>query len=148
MEGKAMLNRKDWLLVALARAPGEMSPVQVQKSMFLLKMEAGDYVGPDFYEFTRYNYGPFNVQIYNDLDLLAAEGLVNIDESPNRRWRSYSATPRGFQRGEELRADPDEQVADFLERVVEWVRTQSFSSLLRAIYAKYPEYKENSVFVD
>ena len=141
-----MLERHDWLLLALASAGREMSPVQVQKCMFLLKMEASECVGSDFYDFAPYNYGPFNVDIYYDLERLASGGLVIIDASPNRRWRSYSLMPRGYEVGQTLRAELDSRVATFLDRLVAWVTSQSFSGLLQAIYAKYPNYSVNSIF--
>ena len=143
-----MRKRQDWLVLALSVAGGEMSPVQIQKTMFLLKMEAPARVGPDFYDFLPYNYGPFCASIYDDLEHLASEGLVAIHDSPPRRWRSYLTTPRGLERNQELRADIDPVIVDFLDRLVAWVTSKSFSDLLRAIYAKYPRYKENSVFAD
>ncbi len=143
-----MPDRQEWLLLALASAGGEVSPVQIQKSMFLMSVEAADFVGADFYEFVPYNYGPFNAEIYHDLERLAAEGFVAIEGPPYRRWRAYSATPRGAQRAGQTRDGLDGRVAEFLDRVVAWVRDRSFSELLRAIYARYPEYKEKSVFVD
>ena len=63
-----MLTRQDWLLLALSKSPcGAMSPVQIQKAMFLFGREAGDAVGTDFYSFQPYDYGPFDAAIYADL---------------------------------------------------------------------------------
>jgi hypothetical protein len=56
-----MTERKDWLLVALAEAHNtQLSPVQVQKVMFLFKMGAKAHFPADqCYEFIPYHFGPF-----------------------------------------------------------------------------------------
>ena len=64
--------------------------------MFLLKQEAGQFVGPDFYEFVPYNYGPFNSSIYDDLNTLAAAGLVTVNQSQGRSWAMYTITGAHF----------------------------------------------------
>ena len=38
------------------------------------------------------------------------------------------------------------QQREYISRVFQWVRALSFEQLVRAIYAQYPEMKENSVF--
>ena len=40
----------------------------------------------------------------------------------------------------------DSQVVKYLQDVVAWTRTFTFSALVRAVYARYPEYRVNSVF--
>jgi uncharacterized protein len=137
--------REDWLLMALASRNGEpMDPVQVQKSMFLLSKELVEDVGPDFYSFQPYNYGPFDARIYGDLQRLAIRGLISItnDWGPRR----FSITPAGMQRGNELLTQLRPTARSYLARVVGWVCSLSFATLVRSIYAKYPEYRRNSVF--
>ena len=47
-----MLTRQDWLLLTLSRSPdGAMSPVQIQKALFLFGQEVGGSVGTRFYSF-------------------------------------------------------------------------------------------------
>lgn len=143
-----MAHREDWLLLALARKPDKpFSPVQVQKAMFLMRAEAGQHLGDDFYEFTPYNYGPFSAEIYRDLEKLSADGMVIIDGG-NAPWRTYQITKQGARRGDELRPQLDATIVTYLDRVVDWVTSLSFIDLVRSIYAKYPAYKVNSVFVD
>jgi hypothetical protein len=40
----------------------------------------------------------------------------------------------------------DQRGGAYLEKVADWVSSLSFPQLVRAIYAKYPKYKANSVF--
>src|SRR5258708_30548745 len=91
-----MTARQEWLLLALAHRNGQpMTPVQIQKAMFLIGMEAKQLVGAGFYKFVPYNYGPFDANVYHDLDALAAQGLVSDDPFPGRTWKMYAVTPAG-----------------------------------------------------
>ncbi len=76
------MNRQNWLLLAIAQAGDKgLSPIQVQKTMFLIRMEAGDCVGQGFYAFKPYNYGPFCSAIYKDVDLLVVSGMLKEQQS-------------------------------------------------------------------
>jgi DNA-binding PadR family transcriptional regulator len=143
-----MTDRSDWLLLALAHRRGApMTPVQIQKTMFLMAMEAGHQVGPRFYEFIPYNYGPFDASIYHDLNRLAERGLVYGDAAVGRNWKAFSITAEGLETAGAIRAQADPNAVSYLGRVVEWVSSLSFPALVRAIYDKYPQFKANSVFV-
>ncbi len=142
-----MASRQDFLLLALALASdGRLTPVQIQKAMFLLAQEAGQHVGPDFYEFVPYNYGPFNSSIYDDLNLLAGSGLVTIDQSQGRSWAVYAITGTGLQKADEIADSVAPAIRDYTKSVVIWIKAQNFAGLLRSIYAKYPSFAVNSVF--
>lgn len=141
------LNRKHWTLLALASAEGRpLSPVQLQKSLFLLGREMAGDVGPDYYQFEPYNYGPFDLEVYRDAERLAREGLVAIDTNSYLRYNEYRATPRGLEVAVELIAQAPTRAADYLRRVVEWARGLGFAELVSAIYSQYPEMRVNSVF--
>jgi hypothetical protein len=142
-----MTKRSDWLLLALAHRRGaSMTPVQIQKTMFLMSMEAAHQVGPEFYQFVPYNYGPFDASIYHDLSQLAEQGLVYGDAAVGRNWKAFGITARGLEAASEIRAQADKNAVSYLERVVDWVSSLSFPVLVRAIYDKYPQFKANSVF--
>ena len=115
--------------------------------MFLMAMEAAHQVGTRFYTFVPYNYGPFDAAIYHDLSRLAERGLVYSDPAAGRSWKSFSITAEGLQAAQAIRAQADPNAVSYLERVVDWVSSLSFPSLVRAIYDKYPQFKANSVFV-
>src|SRR5437867_2462708 len=92
--------RRDWVMLAIADAGGQpITPVQLQKSLFLLGQELSDEVGNDYFRFRPYHFGPFSAAVYNDADRLEAEGLIRIDRlEPGRPWAEFSATPTGLQR--------------------------------------------------
>jgi hypothetical protein len=60
--------------------------------------------------------------------------------------RVYRLTASGLQAAAESRAKLNPALVAYLTAVVKWVSSLSFPDLVRAIYKKYPEYKENSVF--
>ena len=142
-----MLTRQDWLLLALSRSPGGvMSPVQIQKALFLFGQEAGGSIGTKFYTFEPYDYGPFDAAIYVDLRRLMNKGLVRREWNPGRSWKNYTITRTGRKAVLALEQHAEARLIEFLGRIVEWVRRRSFSDLLRSVYAAYPEFTVNSVF--
>ena len=142
-----MFTRQDWLLLALSKSPdGAMSPVQIQKAMFLFGQGAGDSVGTDFYSFQPYDYGPFDAAIYADLRRMTSLGHVRGAWNRDRSWKTWSVTGPGRRAALVLESDADARLAEYLGRIVTWVRGRSFSELLRSVYAAYPEFAANSVF--
>lgn len=138
------MDRKDWTLLAIAAAEGEaLDPAQLQKSLFVLGMERPEDVGSDYHRFSPYHYGPFASSVYHDADELEEEGFVSITRSGS--VRKYRATDAGLQFAKALASEAPEG-ADYLNRVVQWARQLRFQALVRAIYAKYPEQRANSVF--
>jgi uncharacterized protein YwgA len=142
-----MADRHDWLLQALShQKDGRLTPVQVQKNMFLMKMEAGRKVGRNFYNFVPYNYGPFCADIYRDLESLRDQGLLEINNL-GRSWSAYSITDSGRKAAGKAQRNLNDKAIDYLGKATDWVTSLTFVDLLKAIYAKYPKYKKNSVFV-
>ena len=91
-----MQSRQDWLLLTLSKSPGgAMSPVQIQKSLFLFGREAGSSIGTHFYSFVPYDYGPFDAAICVDLRRMEREGHVTGQWSPGRSWKNYTLTGYG-----------------------------------------------------
>jgi hypothetical protein len=143
------LNRDEVLLVMLALADGRLlTPVQIQKSLFLASEEVGDaFRSTSKYKFEPYDYGPFDKQVYADAQALAAKGLVSIGTDP-RGWSTYAATADGLRRAADLRARLKGGQHEMLGRIVGVVRKLSFTQLVSAIYKKYPRMRERSVFRD
>lgn len=141
------MNRKDWTLLVLAAAKGKpLTPVQLQKTLFLLGQQLPDATSGDYYRFTPYHYGPFDSTVYDDARDLRDEGLAVITQSSRGRWSEYAATPATIEEAGRVRQEIDAKVASYIEKLVEWVQSLSFEDLLRSVYAAYPEMKERSVF--
>ena len=172
-------NRKDFLLLLLA-APGEsgegepiVGVTRLQKYLFLLQQECEwdkRFNIREPYRFEAYNYGPFDSQLYDDLQLLENAGLVErqdagpeplaendearqlayewgtVDpdfapwEEENRIYR-YVLTPRGRDFVQRYQlADQDWQLLASLKR---WNK-RPLQELLRWLYKKYPQWAENT----
>ena len=145
-----MLERQDWALLVLGAAEGHpLQPVQFQKTLFLVgenvkPVERG--ISSSFYGFEPYDYGPFDRDVYIDAEQLEREGLAIITTRPGRSYSEYAATAAGVDRARALGASIPPQVAEYINRVVAWARTRTFSEIVRAIYQKYPEQRARSVF--
>jgi hypothetical protein len=136
----------DWTMLAISLAKGRgLSPVQLQKVLFLLWKSVPSEIGSDFYTFEPYNYGPFDRAVYSDAELLSAFGLVSISNTESG-YSEYAATPEGQSHSETLKAKAPPRALAYLEKAVPWAQSLSFSALVRAIYNKYPQYRVNSVF--
>ena len=140
------MKRTDWTLMALnAAGPDGLSPVQLQKTLFILSKQLPDAVGDSFYNFVPYNYGPFDRAVYEDAEELARGGQIEITQRDGENWNRYVITREGevdISRAVYEHRD----AADYLERLVKWVQEQTFQGLVSAVYAKYPEMRANSVF--
>jgi hypothetical protein len=137
----------DELILAALAAGGENSiyrPVQVQKLLFLIDREISALIGGPHFDFAPYDYGPFDRDVYIELDELAARGLVSAE--PAERYRVYSLSPDGYQRGVEILDELHPAAATYIEQVARWVRSLNFQQLVAAIYKRYPDMKVNSIF--
>jgi len=143
------MERADWtLLVISTAAPNSLDPVQLQKSVFLLGKNCPQIVGDGFYNFQPYNFGPFDVRVYQDAEDLQVRGYVAIHRPQWRSWGEYATTAAGDERATRIfREDPTARsVSEYIHRLVPWVRGLSFETLIKTIYEHYPEFRENSVF--
>ena len=140
------MQQNDYVLAILS-AGGEQasfSPVQVQKLFFLLDREIPQFVGGPYFDFTPYDFGPFDKEVYGALDGLDLPGLA--EKTSDGRYRRYSLTPEGLARGRDQFAAFPEDVQKYISQLATWVRSLSFSQLVSAIYRAYPEMKANSIF--
>ncbi len=141
------LERKSWVLVTLEAAKDEpLTPVQLQKALFLLEKDHPEISGENYYSFTPYSYGPFDSSIYTDAGILAKEGYLTIKYSGFSNYREYKATEKGIEYAKSIPVNP--AIKESINKIVEWVRGLSFQQLIQEIYHKYPDMKVNSVFRD
>lgn len=136
------MDRRDWILLSLSVAnDGTLTPVQLQKSLFLIGAEKTELIQGEYYNFSPYAYGPFDRLIYRDADDLAQDGFLAIEPSRPRR---YVITAQGLARARSLARF--EALEPSLRETVEWVKSRSFSVLVSDIYRKYPAMRVNSIF--
>lgn len=142
----ARMSRKDLMLAAMDSCGCQpFTPVQLQKLFFLIDRQLSSALGGPFFAFEPYDYGPFDKGVYATADSLAAQGLLDI-AADVRTQRTYRLTDAGRARGDAVRANLDPAVADHISKLASFVRGQSFSGLVSAIYKAYPEMRVHSVF--
>lgn len=139
-------NRTDYVLAVLAAAQGRpLTPVQVQKLYFILDKRIGPLVGGPFFEFSPYHYGPFDANVYREIEGLAAQGLAEVSTGAMRMFR---ISPQGYQRGLAAFSQLAPSVQDYVRSAVNFVLSKSFAELVSAVYAEWPEMRSNSIFRD
>lgn len=89
------------LLYAISRVPRGLNRTQVQKLMF--RAELRSPTAPA-YRFVRAPHGPLAQEIYQDTDILQANGLVTVDRQPAGPYTEVrtSVTPKGLRATEVL----------------------------------------------
>ena len=141
------MDRKDFLLLVVASAKGEsLTPVQLQKALFLIGKSGLPETPDPFYSFEPYHYGPFDRAIYEDAEAYHLRGMMVRAPAERGGWMDTMITPNGLKEASELKKELSSIMHEFIQAIVDWVRGQSFRSLVSAIYRGYPEYSENSVF--
>lgn len=145
----AHVDRPCWILLALRAADSQtLTPVQLQKSLFLLGKRRARDIGGEFYHFEPYHYGPFDAQVYHDAEWLAQDGAIAINASGDRALRCYSLTEQGRAEAKRVEKHASRRAIAYLGRVVPWSQSLSFNELVRAVYDAYPDMRANSVFRD
>jgi hypothetical protein len=86
--------------------------------------------------------------VYTDIEVLAKEGMAQIDQQPGTRWRTYSASEAGIALGRHYAERLTGEQRAILEKIVKLVRSLSFNELVSAIYKAYPPMRARSVFRD
>ncbi len=141
------MERRDFVLASMSPAgQRSFSPVQIQKLFFLLDKHIAEPTGGPHFQFVPYDYGPFDKDVYLELDRLDQEGLVEVLVPNSYRSREYRLTDRGHECGAGALENLPQEVRNYVGEVVNWVRSLSFAELVSAIYTAYPEMRENSVF--
>lgn len=125
-----------------------MSPVQLQKSVFIVQHGLPKGIPVETYEFVPWDYGPFCKDIYKDAELLADMDLVLITRSTPLDQREFKATSSGILHAEEVTEGILDDESSYAATVVRWVRRQTFRGLLLAIYDEFPKWSSRSVFED
>lgn len=119
------MKREKLLLAMLATANGQtFEPVHVQKAMFLLaRAHEGLFDDDSRYNFTPYDYGPFDSQVYVDAEYLHNEGLASIQSAPDYGFKFYGATPKGLVTGTRILEDLGQEAAAIIRRISTSVRS-------------------------
>ncbi|MDE2855907.1 MAG: hypothetical protein OXN88_17180 [Chloroflexota bacterium] len=137
------VSRSDILLAILAAADGKkLSRGHLQKVAFLVSEEFKGELPADFYRFDKHNYGPFCHDITGDTDMLLYWGWIRSSAGTNGSAETYSIANQVNLDEIQLA----ENIKRYIRDTVAWVVDMSFSQLVKAIYLRYPEFLERSIF--
>lgn len=140
----ASVDRQDILLLIADGADGKfpLDPIRLMKGCFLVAE-----IGPDewkgLFEFSAYDYGPFDPSVYRARDALLGKGLL-ID-LPAGRYNHYRITDAGRTRAAATAEKLDQPLAEWLRNIGHWVTSKSFNDLLREVYERFPNYATRSI---
>lgn len=138
--------RKDFVLACLSLGNAiQYSPVQLQKLFFLLDRNLGASIEGPHFNFEPYMYGPFDKEVYGELDRLAEEGMVT--KVSVGKWREFVLTQTGMRTGQAIAQNFSPGAQAYIQKAIHFVTTLSFRELVSAIYETYPDMRRNSVFL-
>lgn len=133
---------KDWLLLTLRF---QHEPIRIQKTLFLFGEQA-KLPKRQKYKFRPYHWGPFSEQIYEDMDSLIENGLVERVPQPGVSWATYRLTRKGKKTIPAYAKRVASSALEELRRISEWVDERDFGNLLKDVYVDYPKMAEKSLF--
>ena len=96
-----MTKREQILAVLSTSGRQPWTPVQVQKIFFLLDKKVSGAFGGPLWDFTPYDYGPFDAEVYRKIEWLSREGLTAVIR-PNCGMRQFYLTPKGQEEGQRI----------------------------------------------
>ncbi len=142
------MTRAEVVLVAMAAEEPSRAydSLRIQKLLFLIDAEIPDLVGGPHFDFSPYNYGPFDKELFGELDELKRRGWVA--EGVRNGYAEYALTPQGRVGAGRAREGLSQGARDFMEDAAKWLRLSTFRNILTTIYEKYPEMARNSVAPD
>jgi uncharacterized protein YwgA len=119
--------------------------LRMQKGVFLLAMR-GPADWNQLFHFTPYDWGPYSFDLASTVEGLMANGLLQKEPFPGRRYMRYRTTQAGEQLIRQLADDVSPPERAFAKATREYVSSRPFARLLREVYKAYPEYAVNSRF--
>ena len=141
------METKDLILLTMSASDGPpFTPVQVQKMFFLLDENISTYIGGRHFNFQPYHYGPFDKKVYLEIEALSEDHLIEVATLDGRRLKTYRLTEEGKEVGKKALKELPENIQQYIQDVVNFIRPLSFTELVSAIYQAYPHMRENSVF--
>jgi hypothetical protein len=126
-QGERRELRVGWLLLAIAvSGRSGLSPLQLQRSLFLVAQKRGEQVGPGFYEFEANGSGPSSADLYGDLDALVSSDHLLKEWVPDSSCSAFHLSASGSARAEAFRRKAKRDALSGLEDAVAWVKEQSY----------------------
>lgn len=143
---KQEMTKENFILIAMFAGDRELTPIQLQKLLFLMEKRVGEELGGPFFNFVPYNYGPFDKEIYGSVASLTNSGKTAIRKDSTARYSNYSLTSTGKESARIAFEKLTPRLQTYISELATFVVSKPFDQLLRAIYKEFPEMAVNSVF--
>jgi type I restriction enzyme, S subunit len=112
----------------------------LMKYAFLLQMEGN--ARRRLYRFVPYHYGPFAKQLYDDLQALAQDGVVQVEN--DQAEEKTRITLVDMAKADALLAALPQDITADIAACVDTYGALDHKNLLKAVYKKYPAYAKRS----
>lgn len=123
--------RRGWLLSAVSVAgQSGLSPVQLQRTLFLVCQKREELVGPDFYEFESNGSAPVSLALYADIDALVTAEYIVKEWVPESSCSTIRLSDTGRARAADFRRKMKKEALGGLEDAVAWVKEQSYQEMV------------------
>ncbi len=149
--GMDRMNRTDLLLFLLyAAGPSGKNcetiggKTRLQKEVFLAQKDLKDKNIKSNYFFRPYHYGPYSIELYDDVNWLASEGIIEIRKIRLEKrgiYTEYKLTSKGINEMEQKLDDPNMKISfDIISGIKKQYNKMNIVSLVEYTHNKYPEY--------
>lgn len=136
------------LLAATEREAAKRTVMLTALMKYVFVFQMRNRARQRLYAFRPYKYGPFAREIYDQLTVLEAEGLVRQREggrAGEREWRAIELTPKGRAYAEKIRPPFDAEIMGELTVIAREYGPLDHEALLDRVYAEYPEFARRSI---
>lgn len=145
--GISQMTPREQLICFVAAGKHPTDPIRIMKGLFVFTMAAKENSNlgvAQFFNFSAMDYGPCAPEIYRTLDALKEQGQIEKLPVPGETWCRVAPTAAGIETANTIQ-QKNPVSAQFLSKLRTWTDEKSFTSLLQAIYTKWPDYAKNSV---
>lgn len=133
---------KECLLLFVYLANEVRGRTRLQKEIYLCKEEKGAQIP---YSFIPYSYGPFSIEIWNDLEELCVAGLTAEEEMPFTLFGGetgtqyiYRITDEGKRTVEKkIMPKVDQELIRKMEAVIRKYNKKDLTTILRNVYQHF-----------
>ncbi len=130
-----MLVRQKALVAILQEAGGSASRVQLMKWAFLLGMETSSHGGSSYYRFVPYLHGPHSFVLYQEIDSLLRDGVLENGNDELKWQLKGSMEKRSLSLPRPVKTD--------LRYIMNKYGSMSRRQLLDMVYERYPWFTIN-----
>lgn len=120
-----------------------------QKMVFMLQQRLADDESINTYPFEAYDYGPFSKELYDDIDDLIEQDLIEETREEfdgDKVIYEYELTDKGQGLiSQIIESDSSYEIFSLSEDLKQEFNQKDLSELLDIVYSEYPEYARNSV---